>query len=89
MQRAMTIGAEERGEQMKFYLLFGAAYPLFLAAEATKRALAHRTSEAKPESPRSLFAEARETTSIAISFALMARTTLHTFARPSRTERLS
>ena len=36
-----------------------------------------------------VFAEARESTCIAISYALMARTTLQTFARHHRTERLS
>lgn len=68
-----------RGEKMKVSLLFSALFPIFLASAATSRALAipaERTAPAK-----SVIGEARENLSIAISYALMARAMLQSFAR--------
>ena len=73
-----------------FYLVYGATYPLFLAAETfQRRARASTTKRSQPDAQRSVFAAARESAFIAISYILMARTTLQTFARQNRTERLS
>jgi len=77
---------------LRFQLLFGAAYPLFLMAAFLQGRLAGQTDddEDRPRKPRrSPFAEARESASIAISYALASRTTLQRFARRHRAERLS
>ena len=80
-----------RSHDVRFYLAYGATYPLFLAAETLQRrlasALVEGTSRATEE--RSVFAAARESTFIAISYVLMARTTLRRSARQNRTERPS
>ena len=80
-----------RTGEIRFYLAFGAAYPLFLAAELFQRWSARWSIDdaPRPKAQRSIFAAARESTFIAISYALMARTTLQIFARQNRTERLS
>jgi hypothetical protein len=81
----------KRAGEIRSYLAFGATYPLFLAAEMFQRWGARRSSDdaSQPKARRSVFAAARESTFIAISYALMARTTLQIFARQNRTERLS
>lgn len=86
MQTAVHSYDSTRGDQFRFYAAFAAAYPLFLAAEAGQRLFARA-----PQSGAacSAFAAARENAFIAISYALMARTTLQTFARQNRAERLS
>jgi hypothetical protein len=81
----------KRSGEIGFYLAFGATYPLFLAAEMFQRRSARWSIDdaSQPKARRSVFATARESTLIAISYALMARTTLQIFARQNRTERLS
>jgi hypothetical protein len=89
MQTAIHSLYPRRGS-VRFYLAYGVTYPLFLAAETLQRwlhSLAEESSRAPPE--RSVFAAAHESTFIAISYVLMARTTLRIFARQNRTERLS
>ena len=86
MQTAVHSNDSSRGDQIRFYAAFGAAYPLFLASEAAQR-LFRRAPRSGAES--SVFVAARENAFIAISYALMARTTLQTFARQNRAERLS
>ena len=90
MQRVVNDIAPTPLDRVKFALAFGAAYPLFLIAEGLQRLLAHATADedAPARAKRPVFAEARENASIAISYALMARTTLQGFARRPRTERL-
>jgi hypothetical protein len=80
-----------RGDQIRFYLVYGATYPLFLAAEAVQRFVARTSAEgpSPTDAQSSVFSAARESAFIAISYVLMARTTLQTFARQNRTERLS
>lgn len=68
-----------RGEEFKVSLLFGALFPLFLAAAVIPRALPLSTERAAPA--KSIISEARENLSIAISYALMARAMLQSFAR--------
>ena len=68
-----------RGEKMKVSLLFSVLFPLFLAAAAIPRALAISSEGASPA--KSVIGEARENLSIAISYALMARAMLQSFAR--------
>ena len=90
MQTAIHLLDPRRGD-VRFYLAYGAAYPLFLAAESLQRWLTTPSVEEPSQAPaqRSVFAAARESTIIAISYVLMARTTLRIFARQNRTERLS
>ena len=80
-----------RGQDVRFYLAYGVTYPLFLAAESLRRWLAGASVEGDSQAPEehSVFASARESTFIAISYVLMARTTLRRSARNNRTERLS
>jgi len=90
MNLAVHSSSPLRGDQIRFHLLFGATYPLFCLAGVAQRLAVRLTAEegARPGAQRSVFAEARDNASIAISYALMARTTLQTFARHNRTERL-
>jgi hypothetical protein len=80
-----------RGDQIRFYLVYVATYPLFLAAETVQRLVARASAQGPPriDAQGSVFAAARESAFIAIAYVLMARTTLQTFARQNRTERLS
>jgi hypothetical protein len=80
-----------RSADVWFYLAYGATYPLFLAAETLQRRLAAASIEGTEQTaaPRSVFAAARESTFIAISYVLMARTTLRRSVRQNRTERPS
>ena len=80
-----------RSQSVRFYLAYGATYPLFLAAESLHRWLAGASVEGNSQATeeRSVFASARESTFIAISYVLMARTTLRRSARQDRTERSS
>jgi len=73
MLKGISSSTHSWGDNLRFILLFGLAYPFAIIAEAIKRAVA--PVEMRP-AKGSLFAEARETTSIAISYAVMAKTTL-------------
>jgi hypothetical protein len=68
-----------RSEKMKVSLLFSALFPFFLAAAAIPRAFAISSEGASPA--KSVIGEACENLSIAISYALMARAMLQSFAR--------
>jgi hypothetical protein len=68
-----------RGEKMKVSLLFSMLFPIFLGAAAVSRALAMSGDGLSPA--KSVIGEARENLSIAISYALMARAMLQSFAR--------
>lgn len=68
-----------RREEFKVSLLFGALFPLFLAAAVIPRALTFAAERGGPT--KSVIGEARENLSIAISYALMARAMLQSFAR--------
>jgi hypothetical protein len=68
-----------RGETMKVSLLFSALFPFFLASAATSRAMTISGDGSSPA--KSVIGEARENLSIAISYALMARAMLQSFAR--------
>ena len=68
-----------RGEKMKISLLFSALFPLFLVAAGVSRALA--MSGDRSVAGKSLVGESWENLSIAISYALMARAMLQSFAR--------
>lgn len=68
-----------RHEEFKVSLFFGALFPLFLAATVAQRALVFTTERAVPR--KSMIGEARQNLSIAISYALMARAMLQSFAR--------
>ena len=68
-----------RGEKMKISLLFSALFPFFLVAAGVSRALA--ISGDRSTAGKSLVGESWENLSIAISYALMARAMLQSFAR--------
>lgn len=68
-----------RGEKMKVSLLFSALFPFFLASAAASRTLPVSSNSLSPA--KSVIGEARENLSIAISYALMARAMLQSFAR--------
>ena len=68
-----------RGGEFRFSLLFGALFPFFLASAAIPRAIS-RAEKISP-SGKSVVGEAWENLSIAISYALMARAMLQSFAR--------
>ena len=68
-----------RREEFKVSLLFSALFPLFLAAAFVPRAII-LTSE-RAASGKSVIGEARQNLSMAISYALMARAMLQSFAR--------
>jgi hypothetical protein len=91
MKTAVLTPHARRSDNLGFHLAYGATFPLFLAAEVLQRWKARASSEGDlpPAAERSVFAAARESTLIAISYALMARTTLRRFARQNRAERLS
>lgn len=90
MQTVVHPVPQIRGTRFHYHVLFAAAYPLFLAAEALHRFATRALAESGlPRQAHSVFAEARENTLVAISYAAMARSTLRTSARTNRTERLS
>ena len=68
-----------RGEKMKISLLFSALFPFFLVAAGVSRALA--ISVDRSAAGKSVVGESWENLSIAISYALMARAMLQSFAR--------
>jgi hypothetical protein len=89
VRRAANALSLPRSDQPRFRLMFCAAYPLFLAVEAAQRLARRAFSDgaARDIARPSLFAEARENATIAISYASVARMTLQGSARRSRTER--
>ncbi len=90
MQKAIASVSAYREDQTKFYLLFGAVYPLVLASEAISRAASRFSPDATPSGAwSSVFKEAKEQASIVASYLLMARASLQTFGRRPRTERPS
>jgi hypothetical protein len=68
-----------RLNEWKVSLLFGALFPLFLVAAVVTRVLPHAAE--RGAAAKSAIGEARENMSIAISYALMARAMLQSFAR--------
>ena len=68
-----------RGQEFWVSLLFGALFPFFLAAALILRAIP--SSSRSSAHGKSIVREARENLSIAISYALMARAMLQSFAR--------
>ncbi len=80
----------DRNDGLQSHLFFGAMFPLCIAAEGLTRFFARLAPDDESEkAPRSLFAQARANASIATSYALMARTMLHSSDRKNRLERLS
>lgn len=87
--KTATSSVGEWAGHLKFQMLSGATYPLFLLAAVLRRRFAHETADEGPPRGQSTFAEARESTMIAISYALQARSALQRFAQDNRAERLS
>lgn len=80
---------EQRGGELRIALLVGALFPLFLASAAIQRVAARLASRHTRAASLSILAEARDNAAIAVSYALMARAMLQSFARDNRAERLS
>ncbi len=78
MLKGISSSSHSWGDNLRFIILFGLAYPFAILAEALKRAFA--PVDMKP-AQGSLFTEARESTSIAISYAVMAKMTLKRSSR--------
>ena len=90
MQTAVLATSPVRGQRFYYRLLFVAAFPFMLASECLNRMSARTDDDGRPElRMRSAVAEARESTLVAISYAVMARDALRTSARQSGKERLS
>ena len=85
MHAVMPMSAAPRIEGLQSRLVYCALLPMFVVAEGGRRLLAERDEDA----PRDWFAEARRQTSIATSYALMARSMLQSSERRRRPERLS
>lgn len=85
MQATLHISSSARIEGFQSRLVYCALLPMFLVAEGGRRLLAERSDEA----PHDWYAEARRQTSIATSYALMARSMLQSSERRRRPERLS
>ena len=68
---------------LSYNLVFALAYPAFCLAELLRRREAGQSGQA------SLFAEARKNEHIALSYAFIARKTLHQFGREDQAKRPS
>lgn len=68
---------------ISYNLVFALAYPAFCVAELLRR------RDAGPSGQGSLFAEARKNEHIALSYAFIARKTLHQFGREDQAKRPS
>jgi hypothetical protein len=90
MQASINAVSHLSSEDLRFNLLLGVTYPLFLSVEIVNVcATALLGNDTQLKSRRSVFATARDNAAIAISYAFMARSTLQIFARRTRPERLS
>ncbi|HEY8125556.1 MAG TPA: hypothetical protein VIF88_09075 [Methylocystis sp.] len=90
MSSAIYSTPDLRATEFKFQLLLGVLFPAFLVATAAQRLLRRARSHEAPVAPTpSVVAEARENMLIVISYALIARAMLQSFARENRAERLS
>jgi hypothetical protein len=85
MQATFSYASPPRLEGLQSRIVYCALLPMFVVAEGGKRLLAERDEDA----PHDWFAEARRQTSIATSYALMARSMLQSSERRRRPERLS
>ena len=91
MSSAIYSTPDLRATEFKFQLLLGLLFPAFLVVTAAQRLLprARSHTEAHGAQTPSVVVEARENMLIVISYALIARAMLQSFARESRAERLS
>ena len=71
---------------LSYNLVFALAYPAFCLAEMLRR---HHVRDAGLGGKASLFAEARKNEHIALSYAFIARKTLHQFGREDQAKRPS
>ena len=71
---------------LSYNLVFALAYPAFCLAELLRR---HDARDAGLSAQTSLFAEARKNEHIALSYAFIARKTLHQFGREDQAKRPS
>jgi hypothetical protein len=85
MQATLNIAGVPRFEGLQSRMVYCALLPMFVVAEGGRRLLGERDETA----PRDWFAEARQQTSVATSYASMARSMLQSSERRRRPERLS
>lgn len=85
MQATLNYAGSARIEGLQSRMVYCALLPMFVVAEGGRRLLGERDEA----SARDWFAEARRQTSIATSYALMARSMLQSSERRRRPERLS
>ena len=71
---------------LSYNLVFALAYPAFCLAELLRR---HHARDGSLSGQASLFAEARKNEHIALSYAFIARKTLHQFGREDQAKRPS
>ncbi|PPD44769.1 MAG: hypothetical protein CTY15_06080 [Methylocystis sp.] len=82
MSLAIYSTPSPRAGRFKLALALGALFPLFFGTAAIRRLLARFHIRNEPDaSRRSVIGEAQENMSIAVSYALMARAMLQSFAR--------
>ena len=91
MHTAMSVSGGSWFEGVQSRLVYCALLPLFLATEGGRRLGGRLRADADEETPhaRGWFADAVRQTSIATSYALMARSMLQSSERRRRPERLS
>jgi hypothetical protein len=93
MHTALGAGESMKFEGVQSRLVYLALFPLFLVTEGGRRLSGHlRHDEDDDETPPvrgAWFADVRRQTSIATSYALMARSMLQSSERRRRPERLS
>lgn len=85
MQATLTYANVPRLHGIQSRVVYCALLPMFVVAEGGRRLL----GEPADASPQSWFSEARRQTSIATSYALMARSMLQSSERRPRSVRLS
>ncbi len=92
MQTALSFSGHAKIEDLQSRLVYFALFPFFLVSEGGRRLGGRMTSDEDDDAPASRgpwLADARRQTSIATSYAMMARSMLQSSERRRRPERLS
>jgi hypothetical protein len=92
MHTAVNAGESMKFEGVQSRLVFMALFPLFLVSEGGRRLSGHLRHDEDDEAPPirgAWLADVRRQTSIATSYAMMARSMLQSSERRRRPERLS
>ena len=92
MATALSVGQSAKPEDVQTRLVYLALFPFFLVSEGGRRLGGHLRSDEDEEAPPirgAWFADVKRQTSIATSYAMMARSMLQLSERRRRPERLS